>query len=334
MSVPAEALAVADPESRPASRLGLRLLKAAPVLALAALPLAPGHAFYLHLGILVALNVVFTLSLGIVSRVGQLSLAHGAFVGVGAYAAVLAVVQGGLPFSAGVLVAAAVAALLAAGLGWTIMRLRGVYFVLVTFAFGELVRLLLLDFPSISGGANGITGIPPARLLGVTFDTKPRFYALAVAAALGVYLFTRALLRSPVGRAFGAVSENLALAEGSGTPTRNVQILAFAIGSGIAGGGGALLAHYVGYISPETFNFQFAVNLIVMLVVGGRGSLLGPVLGAALLTPMPELLRATLELQHILYGAALILVLRFLPAGLGGIVDGWLARRPAAGGRR
>jgi len=96
-------------------------------------------------------------------------------------------------------------------------------------------------------------------------------------------------------------------------------VLAFVIGSAVAGGGGAMLAHYIGFISPETFNLHFSIAIIIMLVVGGRKSLAGPIVGALFLTPLPELLRATVALQHILFGFILILALRFLPEGLAGI---------------
>lgn len=294
--------------------LGLAL-----VIAAAAVPLATQNPFHLHLGVLICLNAIFVMGLGIIARVGQLSFAHGAFAALGAYSSVHAVMWLGMPYLVGVAVGGVVAGVLAAGIGWIILRLRGVYFVLVTFAIGELTRLLLLDFPAISGGANGLTGVPAASLLGFELGSKISSYYFMLAAACLVFAFTYALVRSPVGRAFAAIDENAALAEGSGIDTRSFQVLAFVVGSAIAGAGGAMLAHYIGFISPETFNLQFSIAVIIMLVVGGRRSLAGPVVGALFLTPLPELLRATVALQHILFGFILILALRFLPDGLAGI---------------
>jgi len=108
----------------------------------------------------------------------------------------------------------------------------------------------------------------------------------------------------------------MALAEASGIPTARIQNLAFVLGSGLAGFAGALMAHYIGFVSPETFHFQLSVSYIIMLVVGGRLAFWGPVVGAIFLTPLPELLRGALEYQHVLYGVALIAVLQFLPGGL------------------
>lgn len=282
-------------------------------------PLLTQNPFYLHLGVLIYLNAIFVIGLGIIARVGQLSFAHGAFAAIGAYSSVHAVMGLGMPYLAGVALGAAVAGMLAAAIGWIILRLRGVYFVLVTFSIGELTRLLLLDFPAISGGANGLTGVPPASFLGFELASKTSAYYYALIAAALVFVFAYALVRSPVGRAFAAIEENAALAEGSGIDTRSFQVLAFVIGSAVAGGGGAMLAHYIGFISPETFNLHFSIAIIIMLVVGGRKSLAGPIVGALFLTPLPELLRATVALQHILFGFILILALRFLPEGLAGI---------------
>lgn len=310
-----------------------RALKLLPVLVVAAVPFLAGKPFWYHIAILVGINAAFVASLGIVNRVGQLSMCHGAFAAVGAYTAVLVVMRAGLPYVAGLLSATVAAGVLALLLGFLILRLRGVYFVLVTFAFGELVRLILLDFPSVSGGANGITGVPPPSFFGVVMASHPAVYGVVLCVVAVTMLFKNALVASPIGRAFASIAENVALAEGSGIDARRYQVVAFTIGSAIAGGMGAILASYVGYISPETFAFSLSLNFIIMLVVGGRSSAGGPLLGALFLTPLPELLRGTLALQHILYGIALVVVLRFLPAGIGGLFERGWDRLTGAGAR-
>ncbi len=295
--------------------------------ALAAAPLLVHNQFYLHVAILTFLNVIFAVSLAVIARTGQLALSHAAFIGVGAYASVLVVMRLGAPFLGGLAAAGAVTAAIAAALGWVILRLRGVYFVLVTFAFGEVVRLILLDQPAVSGGANGITGIPAPVLLGVALDTKARFYPLALAAAVLVVVLSARLLASPAGRAFDAIAQNADLSESIGIDIHRYQVLAFVIGSAMAGAGGTLLAHYIRYVSPESFTFWESVTFIIMVVVGGRSTLAGPIVGAAFITPLPELLRGVQEMQHVVYGAILILVLRFLPAGLASLA----VRRPSPG---
>jgi branched-chain amino acid transport system permease protein len=265
---------------------------------------------------------------------GQVSFGHAAFFGLGGFVSARLVLAGAVPAPLAWLAGALAAGLVALFLGMIILRLRGVYFVLVTFAFGELVRLILLDFPSITGGANGITGIPPPAVFGVVLASQPAIYLFALLVAALMMAFKTALVTSPVGRAFDSIADNLALAEGSGICARRYQVVAFTIGSAITGGMGAILASYVGYISPESFAFSLSLNFIIMLVVGGRASLIGPLLGALFLTPLPEFLRGTLALQHILYGVALVAILRFLPAGLGGVVDrAWNRVISGAGGR-
>lgn len=306
-------LAVTPPRRalRPSSIAGLMALAA-----LAVLPLALNDAFYLHLAIFICLNAIQVSGLSLLARTGQVSLCHGAFAGIGAYASVAVVMGAGLPFAAGLLVAVVASAAFAWLLGAIVLRLRGVYFVLVTFAFGELVRLCLLEGDTVTGGANGITGIPPAALFGYVFSTKASFYCLAVVITAAVFFLLHRLYRSPAGHAVDAVGENANLAEASGLGVRGTQTFAFTLGSALAGLGGALTAHYLGYVSPESFNMHLSVALIIMMVVGGRAYLFGPLVGALVMTPLPELFRGAVETQNIFYGAALILMLRFLPQGL------------------
>src|SRR5664280_560669 len=169
-----------------------------------------------------------------------------------------------------------------------ILRLRGVYFVLVTFAFNELFRLSMLGVPAISGGTDGISNIPSASFGALEITGTRGFYAVALVAAVLCVAFVWATLRSPTGRAFASIAENMSLAQASGIDARRFQSLAFALGSGMAGLSGGLMAHYVGFISPETFTFSLSVNCIIILVIGGRYSVLGPVLGSLLITPLPE----------------------------------------------
>lgn len=272
--------------------------------------------FLQHLAVLTCLNVLAVNGLAIISRSGQLSLGHAAFMGLGAYTAVLAGNALSLPFIPTLLLGVAVTGIIAFALGWAILRLRGVYFVLVTFAFGELVRLVLLDFGDITGGANGIAGIPAIELLGFPFDTRKAFYCLALAAALlstwGLYR----LFRRPLGQAIDSVAVNPALAEATGLSVHRLQIFAFVVGCALAATAGILQSRYIGYISPESFNTSISIALIIMLVIGGRTSSWGPLVGAIVLTPLPELFRGAVQTQHIFYGAALILILRFMPGGL------------------
>ena len=278
-------------------------------------------AFVLHLAILTSLNILMVNGLSIIARAGQLSFGHAAFAAIGAYVSVLFSVE----FGWNILLTSALGIALAAGfaflLGWVILRLKGVYFVLVTFSFGELMRLALLDWSDLTGGANGIANIAPIAIFDFAFDSRSRFYALALIVAILSIVLMRRLFSSHFGQAIDAVYENAALAESTGLSVHRIQIVAFVLGSTLAAFGGILQARYIGYISPESFNPGISVALITMLVIGGQRSVWGPLVGALILTPLPELFRGAVHTQNIFYGAVLILILRFLPGGLASVTN-------------
>lgn len=326
---------VSEPRQPSAKLRGGLLVGLAILLMLLLVPLGIDSIFYIHVGNLAFLNAVMVLSLSLIARIGQLSLCHAAFGGIGAYTTALLGQKLGVPPLLGILAGCLVAGMAALAIGAVILRVRGVYFVLVTFLFGQIFVLAMLNYESLTGGANGIVGIQPIVVFGVNLSAPANFYYLALGVAVAVFLFLRALLRSQTGRAFASIEENLQLAECSGIDTKHYQLMAFAIGSAIAGLGGALLAHYIHYISPETFTFWESVAYIVMLVVGGRTSLVGALIGVAFITPLPEVLRDAEAFQNIIYGGILIVVLLFLPNGLVSLpsaLRGWRPgrrRRPA-----
>lgn len=297
----------------------LRIVLGVAVLAAAAWPWSAGQ-FILHLAVLACINIVIVNGLSIIDRSGQLSFGHSAPVAMGAYGSVLLSSSAGLGSISAMGLTLLAGALISGAIGWVILRLRGVYFVLVTFAFAELVRLVLLDAVSVTGGANGIANIAPLTIAGFAFDTRARFYGLALlmaAASVGLMVW---LFRRPLGHAIVAVAANPALAESTGLNVTRLQLVAYVLGCALAALGGALTARYIGFISPESFNTGTSVAFITMLVIGGRKSLFGPMLGALVLTPLPELFRGAVQTQQIFYGAALILILRFLPGGIAGVL--------------
>ncbi len=312
--------AKASAQARPATHGGSWKAWIPALLALFAIPpLLAGNPFYVHLAVLICINIIFVNGLSLISRTGQLSFCHAAFMGMGAFAAVICSTRLHTPFAVSVLAGVGVATVAAWLLGAVILRLQGVYFVLVTFCFGELFRLVLLEGGDLTGGANGIANIPPASIFGVALDSKLSFYFLAAACAFASTVLLVALFKTPRGHSLDAVGDNPELAEASGIGIQGSQMFAFLLGSAMAGFAGALLAHYLGFVSPESFSQHVSVAAIIMLVIGGRGSVLGPILGALIMTPLPELFRSAIETQNILYGITLILVLKFLPMGLVGI---------------
>lgn len=308
------------------------MLVAAALLCAIALPSLGVSAFYLHLANLTLLNAIIVMGFALVASVGQLSLCHAALAGLGGYVSAVAALQFSLPPLAGILLAAVVAGIVAALLGAVILRLRGVYFVLVTFLVGQGFTLIALNWDSVTHGANGMVGIPSISLFGKAFASRGDFYYFALAAFAIVLAGIYALMRSTYGRSFKSIAENILLAEACGMNTRRLQVLAFTVGSAIAGAGGAMVTHYSRYISPDSFTFQESVFYITMFVIGGRTRLAGAFLGAALVTPLPELLRNFVGYQQIIYGVVLILVLIFVPNGLTSLPGVLRRRRPTKGG--
>jgi branched-chain amino acid transport system permease protein len=322
------ATAVGQGGSRPAARRrffpGIAI--AALLAAALALPQLTANQFYVHLANLILLNSIFAVSLGLIASVGQISLGHAAFVAAGAYISALAALSFKLPPILGIVLAGLVTGLAAVLLGKILLRLRGVYFVLVTFLAGQVFTLVVLNWESVTHGANGLIGIPAISIFGFPLSTRLRFYYFALAAFVLVVTFVWALMRSQYGRAFRSIAENIRLAESSGIDVSHYQVVAFALGSGIAGAAGAAMVHYVRFLSPDSFTFHDSVAYITMLVVGGRHSMIGGVLGALFLTPLPELLRGFVGAQHIIYGAILLAVLMFIPNGLVSVGRSLLAK--------
>jgi ABC-type branched-chain amino acid transport system, permease component len=281
-----------------------------------ALPMVTGNRFHLHIGVMICINVILVTGLSMVARTGRLSMGHSAFAAISAYATVLMVTKLNLPWLAAAVVALALNAAVALLLGRVIVKLRGVYFVLVTFAFAEFVRLLLLEWADVTGGASGIAGIPPLELWGFRVMSIHQWYALAAVFAIGLTALVLRFFNTPEGTSFVATDANPDLAEATGISVSKVQLGAFIIGATITGFGGILYSGYMGFISPESFNVHMAIAMVTMLVVGGVRSTWGPVLGALLLTPLPEFLRGSLHYQHLLYGVVLVAILVFLPRGV------------------
>jgi len=280
------------------------------------LPQFTTNQFYIHLANIILINSIFAMSLGLIMSVGQISLGHAAFVAAGGYISALAALDFKIPPILGIVLAGLVTGLAAAALGKIILRLRGVYFVLVTFLAGQVFTLVALNWQSVTHGANGLVGIPAISLFGFSISTRLRFYYFALASFVLVFAFIWALMRSQYGRAFRSIAENVRLAESSGIDVSRYQVIAFSLGSGIAGAAGAVMVHYIRFLSPDSFTFTDSIAYITMLLVGGRHALAGGILGSLFLTPLPEMLRGLAGAQHILYGVILLGVLLFLPEGL------------------
>jgi branched-chain amino acid transport system permease protein len=289
-------------------------------LALASLPFFWGDGFLYHVAILIGIEALLALSLHLTLRIGQLSLAQAAFMGMGAYASALLTRDAGLPFPAAFLAAIAIPALIAAALGTVILKVRGVHFALLTFMLGQAVVLIFVEMVFPFGGNNGLMRIPAIEVGGFGFQSRPAFYGLTLAVLAAAVLLVSRLVRGETGDILDGLALNEALTQSLGIDALAWRRLVFALSGGIAGAAGSLYAHYLGYISPEAFGVAATINALIMNVIGGVGLLAGPIVGAIVLVPLPEFFRSALLYQQLFYGLSLLALMLFLPRGLLGLL--------------
>lgn len=252
----------------------------------------------------IGVNAMLALSIYLTLSCGLLSLANAAFMGIGAYAASLISMNTGLPFPAALAAGTVLPALVAVIIGIPVLRLSGVYLAMATLGFGEVVRVIVLNM-EVTGGPMGLNGIPQ----------KTEFWHIALLLAATLFLLAR-LRRSKVGRAFEAIKEDEIAARLMGVNVAGYKLLAFTLGAAIAGLAGGLNAHYTFTIGPGNYAFENAVDILTMAVFGGTSNLIGPTLGATILTLLPEVLRQFRDFRLAANGLILVLVILYLPKGI------------------
>jgi branched-chain amino acid transport system permease protein len=289
-------------------------LLAAVILAL--LPWAIGNHYVFHIATMITIMIPMALSLNLMLKIGQLSIAQPAFMGIGAYGSALLTMRLGVPPLPAIICGSILAALSAAVLGPIFLRIKGVYFVLLTYAFGQIVNLIFQEWTSLFGGNNGLYGIPKFSLLGMRLTEVSQYYVLGLIFTSICYWCMRTIERSDIGAIFQSLNENEVLCRSLGSNAIVWRIGAFTLSALIAGASGGLYAFYIGFLSPDYFGFRGSIDLIVINAIGGAGTVLGPLLGAVLVVPLPELLRDTREYQLLVYGLCLIIFLLFIRDGL------------------
>ncbi len=295
-----------------------------PALAAAAagLPLLTRDPYFLHVAITAALQVSLASSLRILWNVGLLSCGHAAFMGIGAYTSGLLATRAGLSPWLGLGAGAAAAAAVSAVLGYLSLRLRGIYFVLVTFAFNEVFILLLNRWRDLTGGPSGLMAIP--RFEGFTAARVPYYFLAIVLLAVTLGALHR-LERSRTGMILFAIRDSELRAACVGIDVVRYRVLAFALSALFAGAWGAFYAHYVTVVSPTDFSIWQSIYVQLYMIVGGAGTFAGPIVGGAFLTVALEFMRVTGPLVSVIYGLLLTLVMLFLPGGIVSLAA--LARR-------
>jgi branched-chain amino acid transport system permease protein len=254
-------------------------------------------------------------------KLGQLSIAQPAFMSVGAYGCALLTMRLDMPPVLALLLSALLAALAAAILGAVFLRIKGVYFVLLTYAFGQIVSLVYQEWTSVFGGNSGLYGIPKFSLFGMRLTEVQDYYLFGLILTALAYAAVRAIERSDVGAILQSLNANEMLSRAIGANALSWRIAAFTLSAFMAGMSGGLYAFYIGFLSPDAFGFRASVDLIVINAIGGVHSVLGPLLGAIVIVPLPELLRGAREYQLLIYGLCLIAFLSFLRRGLASLID-------------
>jgi branched-chain amino acid transport system permease protein len=248
---------------------------------------------------------------------GQISLAQAAFWGIGAYASAILSIDLGFPVWAAMLCAAGVAALFGILLGIPSLKLSGHYLAVTTIGFGFVVQLVLINWAALTRGSDGIPQIPVLSLFGFDFNTEQRFFYFAAGLTILLVWATIRLKTSRIGRAMLAVRQNEMAAGTCAIDVTRCKIMAFALSSAYAGLAGGLFAHGgARYISPDTFSFELSVLMLAMTVLGGDGSAIGAVFGATLLTLLPEVLRFLKDYYMLVFAAAIVLIMIYMPGGV------------------
>ncbi len=306
-----------------------RLLPIAILAILALLPLGL-EQYKLYVASLTLVYLVMAIGLNLtLGYAGQISLAHGAFMALGAYAVAI-LGQRGVPFEVGLLVGVALAFASGLVVGFPALQVKHHFLAMVTLGFNIMVFLVLRNWESLTGGSFGISGIARPAWGALTFRSDRAYYLYMLAWAALVVVSAHWILGSRWGRAFRAIRENEMRAEALGVSLRNYKLMAFAIGAAYAGIGGALFAPLLGYIDAGAFTLDRSIQFLMMVVMGGLGRFEGPFIGAILVTVLPEVLRASEGLYLVFYAVAVILMMLFMPKGLVGVWD-WIARRRAPG---
>jgi branched-chain amino acid transport system permease protein len=253
---------------------------------------------------------------------GQLSFAHASFWAMGAYTSALLVMRAGFSFWLALPISGLVGAIAAVLIGFPCLRLKGPYFFIVTLAFGEIVRLFLVHSVDLFGGDSGISAIPypdPIKLPGLVIEFSSRsvhYYYLMLSGLLSSMFIFYKLEKSRFGMSCYAILENDRLSESLGIDQIRYKMVAFVLASTLAAMAGSFLAHYVTYISPGFFTFNESNMLLIMVMIGGSRSIIGTIIGVILITVLSEFTREVREYEIIMYGAALVLVFRFVPGGI------------------
>src|SRR5215467_7831513 len=295
-------------------KLRVRIVLASLVILALLVPVLGGD-YYVHVFALVFTNVILAASLRPSLTCGQLNIGHSAFMSIGAYTSALLAKNLAVPFEISLLCGAVLATAVGIAIGYPSLRLRGVYFAMVTVAFVEVIRLIAQIWVPLTRGMSGLSGIPKPSVLGITLTTKAEQYYLVVFLMLAILLVLWRLESSRLGLIWKSIGMADNLAQSLGVDIAKHKLLAFALGCFFAGVAGAFYAHFIRFLFPPEFGFLMATNILVYNFVGGRGHFVGPIVGAIFLSLLSEPFRGS-PYETIFFSIVMLLAILFLPGGL------------------
>lgn len=299
------------------------------------LPIIARNEYFIHLMVMALVYGIVAMGLNILTGyTGKLSLGHAGFFGLGAYVSALLSIKLGVPALVSIVIAGVVLFFMGVLLGLPTLRLEGHYLSIVTIGFNEVIILVLINMRSLTRGPGGLRGIPPISIGGfeLVSDVSQYYFAVILVAIL-LWLKSK-LVKSHVGLALRAVMDGEVASEACGVNVAYYRVFAFGISAMYAGIGGGVLAHFLNYISPYSFQSPESFALLGMLVVGGIGTLAGPIIGSIIMTLLPEYLRAFADFRLIINAVLTIVLLIKVPGGIVGLfksLAGRIGRRSSDG---
>lgn len=281
------------------------------------LPLILNNTYYVTMFCLALIYMIVAFGLNFITGMtGQMNLGTAGIFCMGAYTSALLTTKTSCSPWLGLIAVVAVGLLVGIGLGYPSLRLKGVYLSLTTIAFGEIVRQLVNNMTDFTSGAQGVRNIPKLNLFGYVLDTKLKMYYFLLALVVIFGFVSYRIIHSKWGRVFIAVRDNIDAVDACGISSAKIKILAFTLAAVFGTFAGGIYAHYSGYINPSTFTLNLSVSFVVMVMVGGSGTLMGPILGAIIVSMLPELLRFMGNYYQITYYTLVLLCTIFVPGGI------------------
>jgi branched-chain amino acid transport system permease protein len=280
-------------------------------------PLLFKGGYLMNVLVFVGINTMLAVALNLLlGFAGQISLGHAAFFGIGAYCSgIMTAAFGFNPWYA-MAASACAGTVLAFVVGFPILKLKGHYLAMATLGMGIIVYIVFNEAVDLTGGPSGLSGIPNLAVGKMVFDSDTKNYYLIWSFTLATILLSLNLAHSRIGRALRAIHDSEVAARVMGVNARLLKVRIFALSAFISAIAGSLYAHTMTFLSPASFGFNFSIELVTMVVIGGLGSIYGSLLGAALLTLLPEMLRTFQDYDIVVYGLILILMTMFMPGGL------------------